>query len=409
MTATESETIQTMQPARLARRSTAFAVSPWSAAWDAIAQNPDGIYFGNGAPAPEGMPLERLQMAAAHAWSEAGDSLDYGELEGYLPLRELIAQRMIHRGVSVSPDEIMVTHGSQQGIDLIARLFIDPGDTIIVEGPTYIGAMQVFDAYEASYLVAPVDEQGIDVERLADLLARSPARPKLLYTIPTFQNPTGTSVSPARRAALLDLARTYGFVVVEDDPYGELYYGQPPAPALRADDPSVIYLGTFSKTIAPAIRVGWVIVPPALMGLMLMAKEGADIHTNRVAMRTVYHAASGFLDKHVATLRVMYRQRRDALLEGLREHAPNGVRWITPEGGFFVWVELPSHMSADRLLPIAAAHGVAFLPGAWFYPGEERPASGLRLSFSTLSEERIREGTRRLGAALHEFFRLQDE
>ncbi len=408
MTVTESGIALTSQPARLARRSTAFAVSPWSDAWEAIAHNPDGIYFGNGAPAPEGMPLERLQMAAARAWSEVGDSLDYGELEGYLPLRELIAQRMIHRGVSVTPGEIMVTNGSQQGIDLIARLFIYPGDTIIVEGPTYIGAMQAFDAYEAKYLVAPVDEQGIDVERLADLLARSHARPKLLYTIPTFQNPTGTTLSPARRAALLDLARTYGFVIVEDDPYGELYYGQPPEPALRAVDPSVIYLGTFSKTIAPAIRVGWVIVPPALMGLMLMAKEGADIHTNRVVMRTVYHAAAGFLDEHVTKLRAMYCQRRDALLRGLRDYAPEGVRWITPEGGFFVWVELPSHLSADRLLPIAAAHGVAFLPGAWFYPGEERPAFGLRLSFSALSEERIREGARRLGAALREYVTRQD-
>ncbi|MER3436713.1 MAG: PLP-dependent aminotransferase family protein [Chloroflexota bacterium] len=407
MTATERGSFLTRAATRLARRSKAFEVSPWSAAWEAIADHPDGIYFGNGAPAPEVVPLERLKMAAARAWSEAGDSLDYGELEGYAPLRELIAERMKLRGVSVSPSDIMVTNGSQQGIDLIAKLFIDPGDAIIVEGPTYIGAMQVFDAYEAEYVVAPVDDEGIDVEGLARLLASTDVRPKLLYTVPTFQNPTGTSLSPARRAALLELSREYGFVVVEDDPYGELYYDRPPEPALRAEDPSVMYLGTFSKTIAPALRVGWVIVPPALMDLMLMAKEGADIHTNRVVMRTVYHAAHGFLDEHVADLRTMYRRRRDALLEGLREHAPEGVRWITPRGGFFVWVELPNHLNADHLLPIAAAHGVAFLPGAWFYPGVERPASGLRLSFSALTAERIAEGTRRLGAAFQKYLALE--
>ncbi|HEY8448741.1 MAG TPA: PLP-dependent aminotransferase family protein [Thermomicrobiales bacterium] len=389
--------------ARLARRSKAFETSPWSDAWQLVADRPDGIYFGNGAPGAEAVPMDRLQEAAVRAWAEAAGNLDYGELQGYQPLRELIARRMAHRGVQVDPDEIMVTNGSQQGIDLIARLLVDPGDTVVIEGPTYIGAMQAFDAYETRYLIAPVDDEGIVVEELARLLDRAGAQPKLLYTVPTYQNPTGATQSPARREALLALCADRGIPVVEDDPYGELYYGAPPPPALRASDPNVFYLGSFSKTIAPGLRVGWMIAPRPLLKLLLMAKEGADVHSNRVAMRTVYHAAEGFLDEHVAGLRTHYRQRRDILLDGLRAHFPASVRWLEPEGGFFVWAELPDGLSADDLLPVAASYGVAFLPGSYFYPPDQRRHSGFRLSYSSLPEPAIDEGARRLGEAIAAF------
>jgi 2-aminoadipate transaminase len=305
--------------------------------------------------------------------------------------------------VAVDPAEIMITNGSQQGIDLVARLMLDPGDQIVVEGPVYIGAMQTFDAYEAEYIIAPLDDEGLDVAALDRLLTATGARPKLIYTVPTFQNPTGISMSRARREALLALARERGILVLEDDPYGELYFDDVPELALRALDPSVVHLGTFSKTIAPGIRVGWTVAPRRLMDLLLMAKEGSDIHTDRVITRTVYYAAEGFLDDHVAALRDLYRRRRDALLAGLERHLPPRVTWSCPGGGFFVWVRLPDGCDADALLPRAAGHGVAFLPGSWFYPAGQKVHNGFRMSFSALPIERIEEGTRRLGTAIGEY------
>jgi 2-aminoadipate transaminase len=386
-----------------ARRAKSFEASPWAAAWDLVSRHPDPIYFGNGAPAREAQPLDRLRQAGARAWAEADGVLDYGEVEGYLPLRALIAERMAARKVEVDPAEIMITNGSQQGIDFVARLMLDPGDQIVVEGPAYIGAMQTFDAYEASYLVAPVDDDGLDVAALDRLLAATGANPKLVYTVPTFQNPTGITMTRARREALLALARERGMLVLEDDPYGELYFDELPEPPLRALDPSVVHLGTFSKTIAPGIRVGWTVAPRRLMDLLLMAKEGSDIHTDRVITRTVYYAADGFLDDHIADLRDLYRRRRDTLLAGLQRFLPPSVGWSCPGGGFFVWVRLPGDLDADALLHVAAGQGVAFLPGSWFYPVGQKVHSGLRLSFSSLPTDRIEEGTRRLGRAIAAF------
>jgi 2-aminoadipate transaminase len=376
-----------------ARRARAFEASPWAEAWDLVSRHPDPIYFGNGAPAREAQPLDRLREAGARAWAEADGILDYGEVEGYLPLRELIARRMAARGVAADPAEIMITNGSQQGIDFVARLMLDPGDQIVVEGPVYIGAMQTFDAYEAEYIIAPMDDEGLDVAALDRLLTATGARPKLIYTVPTFQNPTGITMTRARR----------GILVLEDDPYGELYFDEVPELALRALDPSVVHLGTFSKTIAPGIRVGWTVAPPRVMDLLLMAKEGSDIHTDRVITRTVYYTAEGFLDDHVASLRDLYRRRRDALLAGLETHLPSRVTWSCPGGGFFVWVRLPDGCDADLLLPRAARQGVAFLPGSWFYPAGQKVHNGLRMSFSSLPIERIEEGTRRLGKAIEAF------
>lgn len=397
-------TNHTSQAARsLARRSITFESSPWSEAWELIQDKPDAIYFGNGAPARDAQPVERLGEASAKAWQEAAGALDYGEIAGYEPLRDLIADRMRLRGIDAGSDEIMVTSGSQQGIDLIARLMLNPGDPIIVEGPTYIGAMQTFDAYEATYITAPMDEHGLDPAALAEKVDALGVAPKLLYTIPTFQNPTGFSLSPDRRPALLALARERGFMIVEDDPYGELYFGSPPAPALRADDPEVIYLGTFSKTIAPGIRVGWLVAPPSLLDLLLMAKEGADIHSDRIMTRTVFYTAQGFLDEHVARLRTLYQSRRDALLMEMVRSMPSEVRWSTPGGGFFVWAELPESHSASELLRMSAAQGVAFLPGSWFYPQGQAVESGFRLSYSSLPEEKLVEGARRLGRSVHDY------
>jgi 2-aminoadipate transaminase len=392
---------------RKAARSRAFESSPWSEAVDLIRDQPGSIYFGNGAPAIEAQPVERLREAAVRAWADAAGNLEYGELEGYTPLREMIVKRMILRGIECPVDEVMVTHGSQQGIDLVSKLMIDPGDPIIVEGPTYIGAMQTFDAYEAHYVTAPMDSDGINVDALDAMLDETGLEPKLIYTVPTFQNPTGYSLAANRRERLLDLCGRRGILVLEDDPYGEIYFEQQPPPALRATDPAVIYLGTFSKTIAPSLRVGWLTAPPPLMELLKMAREGADINGNRIAMRTVFHAASGFLDGHVEEIRSVYRARRDTMIEGLNEFMPPNVSWCLPGGGFFVWAQLPDRMSANALLRRAVVNGVGFLPGSWFYPAPAARCNEFRLSYSSLPLAEIEVGTRRLGQATHEFIEMQ--
>lgn len=388
---------------RLARRSSVFGPSVWNEAYELVASYDDVIYFGNGAPASETHPIQRLQEAAVTAWATAGDALDYGEVAGYAPLRELIARRMLNQGIVADPAQIMITSGSQQGIDYVARLMIDPGDMIVVEGPTYIGAMQAFDAYEPTYLTVPVDDDGMDVAALANSLDRMDRMPKFIYTIPTFQNPTGITMTLARREALIALSRERGVPLLEDDPYGEIYFDRAPEPALRALSDDVIYLGTFSKTIAPGIRVGWLVAPDDLFPMLAMVKEASDIHGDRMIMRTVFHAAEGFLDAHVERARPVYRARRDALISSLEEYMPPGVTWSHPEGGFFVWVTLPSGFATDELLPLAAASGVAFLPGAWFYPRGQEIRNSFRLNFSTLPEDRIREGVRRLGLATSNF------
>jgi 2-aminoadipate transaminase len=391
----------------LARRAGSFAVSPWAAVDGLFERHPDLIYFGNGAPAPELVPADRLRAAAAEVWARPGDlDLGYTDVAGYPPLRELIARRMAAVGVEVGADDVIVTNGSQQGIDLISRLLLDPGDAIVVEGPTYIGALQIFDAYEASYVVVPLDHDGLDVAALeAALTAAHPEGtrpPKLLYAIPTFQNPAGSTLPLDRRRALIDLARRHGLLVVEDDPYGELRFDGDALPPLRALDPDVVYLGTFSKTIAPGLRLGWMIVPPDLRTSLVNAREVADIHGEKMTQRIVHRAAEGFLDEHVAAARTVYRRRRDVLLDGLRRELPDGFRWDVPAGGFFVWVDLPDGIDAGAILFDAADLGVGYLPGDWFYPGgrRDRGRNGLRLSFANLAEERIDEGTRRLGRAM---------
>jgi 2-aminoadipate transaminase len=400
-------TEEIMARRRLARRSAVFGPSVWNEAYEIVGRFDDVIYFGNGAPARELHPIERLREAAAIAWESAGDALDYGEVAGYEPLRELIAARMAAQGILIDPDHLMITSGSQQGIDYVARLLIDPGDAIVVEGPTYIGAMQAFDAYEPTYITVPVDEHGMDVEALEAALIRAERPPKFIYTIPTFQNPTGNTMTRARREALLEVARRHGVLVLEDDPYGEIYFGAAPEPALRSLDENVIYLGTFSKTIAPGIRVGWLAAPDDLIDMLLMVKEAADIHGDRLIMRTVYHAARDFLDDHVAGARDIYRTRRDAICEALDEYMPPGVTWSHPEGGFFIWVTLPGERRGIDLLPFAAERGVAFLPSAWFYPRGHEEHDALRLGFSAHEAATIREGVRRLGRAIDEFLRTQ--
>ena len=387
---------------RLAARAAAFQESPWSVPADLGDRHASAISLSSGAPGESLIPVERLTDAASRVWAEP-NQWAYGGTAGYYPLREWLAHWLRERSIVTEPDHIVLTTGSQQGIDLTARVFLDPGDTVIVEGPTYIGALQVFDSYGATYLVAPMDEDGLDTEALENILAdRSAAglaTPRLLYTVPTFQNPTGRLMSAGRRQALVTLARRHGIVIVEDDPYGELYFEDAPPTAIRALDPDVISLGTFSKTLAPALRQGWMVLPPDLAGVMANAREVNDVMGDRISQRVIAYTVNGFLDEHVAWLRSQYHERRDRLFTALSDGLPAGVRLGRPAGGFFLWADLPDGMDAVDLMPDAADHGVLFLPGGWFYP-DRRPDTGLRLSFANVPPDYLDEGARRLTTAI---------
>jgi 2-aminoadipate transaminase len=382
----------------LAARAVSIKPSPF-VDLDDIRRIDDLIFFSGGAPPAEQNPAGRLRQAMLDAWEEADAIYSYGESKGHEPLRRLIADRLAVRSTSVAPDNIIITNGSQQGLDLIARALFDPGDVVIIEGPTYFGALQAFDAYEVRYRVVPVDDEGIIPDELERALSEDP-RPKALYTVPIFQNPTGVTISPERQRRIVDLAREHNVVIIEDDPYGELRFDGEPEPPLRSLDPNVVYLGTFSKTLYPALRIGWMTVPPPLMPPVLDSKEAVDIQSDRFVQRAITRAASdGWLDHHLTEARALYLRRCEHMLAALRREMPEGVRWTQPAGGFFIWLTLPGNLTADALMPIAAEERVAYLPGSFFYP-DRRPSPSLRLGFSTLSRERIDEGIARLGRAV---------
>jgi 2-aminoadipate transaminase len=387
------------QSAATSRRIEPFAASVWPWVDQMAERNPEAVFFGGGVPPTEAIPVARLRAGADRAWADGAETLLYGEVRGYRPLRELIVERMAARGAIVDPADVLITNGAQQGIDLAARIFIDPGDFVLTEEPTFMDALRVFRSHEAEPVGVPVDEEGLQVDALATLLDRLPKRPKFLYTMPTYQNPMGVSMSAARRRALVDLARERGIAIVEDDPYGELSYDGDSLPTLKSLDPDVIFLGTFSKVLAPGLRVGWVASSPRLREAFFNVKEGTDIHNERIMTRTVYHSARNFLDEHIATTREIYRPRRDAMLAGLEREMPTGVRWTTPHGGFFLWVTLPEQYETDAMLPDATDRGVIYLPSSWFYPDRSWTRS-LRLNFSAQPEERIREAMRRLAETI---------
>ena len=392
-------TAQEWQSAATSRRIEPFAASVWPWVDQMAERNPEAVFFGGGVPPTEAIPVARLRAGADRAWADGAEVLLYGEVRGYRPLRELIVERMAARGAIIDPADVLITNGAQQGIDLAARIFIDPGDFVLTEEPTFMDALRVFRSHEAEPVGVPVDEEGLRVDALATLLDRLPKRPKFLYTMPTYQNPMGVSMSAARRRALVDLARERGIAIVEDDPYGELSYDGDSLPTLKSLDPDVIFLGTFSKVLAPGLRVGWVASSPRLREAFFNVKEGTDIHNERIMTRTVYHSARDFLDEHIATTREIYRPRRDAMLAGLEREMPAGVRWTTPHGGFFLWVTLPEQYETDAMLPDATDRGVIYLPSSWFYPDRSWTRS-LRLNYSAQPVERIREAMRRLAETI---------
>lgn len=370
----------------------------------AAASRPDIISFAGGMPEVSQVPASSVAAAAHEAiMHEAASALQYGSSEGRAGLRGQIAELMAEAGVRLSADDVVVTAGAQQGLDLLGKVFLDPGDTLITEGPTYVGALQAFSAYEPRVVCVPMDDGGMRMDVLETELQRlGPRGAKFIYTIPNFQNPAGVTLLADRRRRLLELARAYDIPVIEDDPYGRLRFEGGHVKPLRALDEDVIYLGTLSKIFAPGLRLGWIAAPRPILAKVLLAKQAADLCGSAFAQVTAERYLEGTRWRRVLQgLTRTYARRRDVMLAALDEHFPPEVRWTRPEGGFFVWVELPSFINADALLAEAVEHGVTFVPGSAFYPpGQGRHC--LRLAFCYAEPEAIDEGIRRLAEVIED-------
>lgn len=378
-------------------------------------QSTDLISMAGGWPEADLFPVEQFQRICDHVLREMPrESLQYGVTDGFGPLRRIIADSMTEEGIPCKMENVVITSGAQQGLDLVGRILLDEGDTILVEEPTFLGALQSFKAYGVEFATVPVDEEGICVHQLPAIIEEM--SPKFMYLLPTFQNPTGVTMSMARREEVVKIASSLGVPIVEDDPYGQLRFVGEPLPPLVAIDAAryaengegegyvkgdVIYLRTFSKTLAPGLRLAWAVCPPEITEKFVMAKQGADLHTNALAQTMAYEfMRRGWLPAQVQRIRNTYLARRNAMCAAIEEHFPEGVRYTRPEGGLFLWVTLPEGVDAVDLLQEATEQKVAFIPGGPFYAngGGENT---LRLSFASVSCDTVREGIRRLGAVMH--------
>jgi 2-aminoadipate transaminase len=369
-----------------------------------VTERPGIISFAGGLPSPKTFPVSEFRVACEKVLRDDGPAaLQYAASEGYGPLREMVAAMLPW---NVDPAQVLITTGSQQGLDLVAKVLIDTGSRILVETPTYLGALQAFTPMEPQVVSVASDGEGVDIDDLAAKAAASSTSgaARFLYVLPNFQNPTGRTMTEARRAALSKRAAEIGLPLVEDNPYGDLWFDAPPPAPLTARDPEgCIYLGSFSKVLAPGLRLGFIIAPKAVHPKLLQAKQAADLHSPGFNQRMVAEVMKdGFLDRHVPTIRALYKSQRDAMLVALkREMQGLDVQWNTPDGGMFLWVRLAQGMSAIELLPKAVDKGVAFVPGAPFYAGEADPRC-LRLSFVTATVEQIDTGIAALAAAIRE-------
>ena len=385
-----------------------------------VTQQPEMISFGGGLPAPEVFPVQRFEEACHTVLEEHGaQALQYGATEGYEPLREMIAKNMARYGILAKAENVLITSGSQQALDLIGKLLINSGDRVLVEAPTYLGALQAFNVYGAQFLTVPIDDDGLRTDQLESSLRLSP---KFMYILPNFQNPAGVTLSEARRHQLIFLADKYGIPIIEDDPYGQLRYeGEHLAPLVVLDRENlcrdngftlgnVIYLSTFSKTLAPGIRLAWIVAPPDVVSKLVMLKQAADLHTATFNQMVAYEVAKdGFLDQHVKRIRQVYRERCDVMLQALQEFFPAEVTWTHPKGGLFLWVTMPEGTDCRLLFRAALAENVAFVPGDCFYGTDLADGCRhMRLNFSHSEPELIREGIRRLSVAVKMYLRTSD-
>jgi 2-aminoadipate transaminase len=374
-----------------------------------ITQMPDVISFAGGMPAPEIFPVEEFKQACIRVLDEHGqEALQYGTTDGYLPLREMISRHTNQYGIKVNADNIMITNGSQQALDLVGKIFINPCDRVLVETPTYLGALQAWNTYNAQYITVPSDDDGIQVDKLEMALR---AGPKFMYVLPNFQNPTGVTIPLERRKILVELADKYGVPIIEDDPYGQLRFEGKHIPTVELLDDqlhgdngcyhgNVIYLSTFSKILSPGIRLAWVVATPEIIQKLVMAKQGADLHTSTFNQIVAYEVGrKGFLNEHIKKINAVYKERRDIMLEELQKHMPVGVKWTKPQGGLFLWVSLPENCNSRELLIKAVEKKVAFVPGHSFFPNGGGDNT-MRLNFSNAKPDMIRIGIQRLAETI---------
>ncbi len=374
-----------------------------------LTEKPNIISFAGGLPNPGTFPVKEIEEAVHRVLRDHSKSaLQYSTTEGVTPLREAVAEHLRKDGLRVHPDDILITNGSQQGLDLLGRVFLDPGDTVIVSNPTYLGALQAFNYFGAKYATADSDEDGIipeSVEATIQHLHLTGARAKFLYVVSTFANPTGTTISAARRRKLLDIAHKHDLMIVEDDPYGKLRFDGDAIPSMHSmdkDGTRVIYLGTFSKILVPGFRLAWSVAPPEATRKMVISKQSVDLCTNAF---TQYIAADllagGLIDRHLPEIISLYRKKRDLMLTAMDRHFPKEhTRWTKSHGGLFTWATMPEHVNATEMLQTAIGREVAYVPGKSFFPDPKIGFNTMRMNFSHPADDKIKIGVERLGEVM---------
>jgi len=376
-----------------------------------ITENPEIISFAGGLPAPEVFPTEEIREACNRVLKDQSAlALQYGATEGYLPLREMIARHASRSGVQIRPNNILITSGSQQALELIGKIFINHGDRLLVESPTYLGALQAWNQYGAEYVTVHTDDDGMVSEDIEQALRTGP---KFIYVLPNFQNPMGVTMSMERRVKLVELADRYGVPLVEDDPYGQLRFEGENLPGVNVLDAqlhvqngrytgNVIYFSTFSKILSPGLRLAWMIAPDEVISKLALAKQGTDLHTATFNQVVAYEVSRhGFLDNHVKHICEVYSERRNVMLDSLAEYMPEGVTWTHPHGGLFLWGRVPESCDTTKMFPAAVRNKVAYVPGESFHPNGGG-TNTMRLNFSYCKPETIVEGISRLGNMLKE-------
>jgi len=369
-----------------------------------LTERPEVISFAGGLPAPEFFPIEAMKEITREVLTENGQkALQYGPTDGYTPLREQITKRMAKLGINATADNILVTSGSQQGLDFTGKVFLNPDDIVLCESPSYIGAINAFKAYQPKFIEVPTDDDGMIMSELDTILSTN-EKVKFIYVIPDFQNPSGRTWSIERRKRLVELANKYNVPIIEDNPYGELRFEGEMLPAVKHYDTEgrVIFLGTFSKTFSPGMRIGWVCADKEPLQKYILVKQGADLQTSTISqMELAKYLEKYDLDEHIEKIKAVYKKRRDLMIKTMDEEFPKEVKHTHPEGGLFMWAILPEHINARELAKKALEKDVAFIPGGSFFPngGHENT---FRLNYSNMCEDRIVEGIKRLGKAIKE-------
>lgn len=367
-----------------------------------LTMQPDIISFAGGLPAPDVFPVTEFKEAACRVLDEDAEmALQYGPTDGLPPLKDYLIKYMAEDGIDANPNNILITNGSQQALDLLGRIFINEGDVVVTGRPTYIGAIQAWNPYYPTYVTVPLDDDGMRTDELEKVLDANPGA-KFIYVLPNFQNPAGTTMPFERRFRLAELAAKHGVFVVEDDPYSKLQYEGERIPSVYSiNGENTIYTSTFSKTLTPGLRLGWIVAPEKITSKLIQAKQGTDLHTSSLVQYLAYSICSqGIMPKHIEEICKVYRERRDVMLEAMAEYFPPEVTWTHPKGGMFLWVRLPETLDGDALFKKAVENKVAYVPGLPFYPNVSESQNTMRLNFSYSNPELILEGIRRLGIAI---------